>query len=161
MPRLWRIRSDGKCSRFEGGGGYQCMRNAHELYMKWDFMRIFHKLWHIGTKYATHWYQFFTYCEEFVPILHSVKFTKCEICGSTRLQTPKFIRQTWHWCCAWQRAIPESETLCTITTYWAKSTYVRNLGNCGVEWGAPWGANCGNNHFLLLSCILENANQMY
>ena len=27
----------------------------------------------------------FTCCEESVLILHSVKFTKCEICGSTRV----------------------------------------------------------------------------
>ena len=29
------------------------------------------------------WYQFFTRCEKLVPIFHSVKFAKCEICGST------------------------------------------------------------------------------
>ena len=36
-------------------------------------------------KYVTYWYQFFTICEELVPILHSVKFAKCEICGSKKL----------------------------------------------------------------------------
>ena len=36
-------------------------------------------------KSVTYWYQFFTRCEELVPILHGVKFTKCEIYGSTRL----------------------------------------------------------------------------
>ena len=37
-------------------------------------------------KSVTYWYQFFTAREELVPILHDVKFTKCEICGSTRLE---------------------------------------------------------------------------
>ena len=36
-------------------------------------------------KSVTHWYQFFTRCEELVPILHGVKFTKCEIYGLTQL----------------------------------------------------------------------------
>ena len=39
----------------------------------------------IGTKSVTYWYQFFTRSEELVPILHGVKFTKCEIYGSTKL----------------------------------------------------------------------------
>ena len=36
-------------------------------------------------KSVTYWYQFFTAREELVlvPILHDVKFTKCEICGLT------------------------------------------------------------------------------
>ena len=34
-------------------------------------------------KSVTYWYQFFTAREELVPILHDVKFTKCEIYGST------------------------------------------------------------------------------
>ena len=34
---------------------------------------------------VAHWYQFYTCCEESVPIVHSVKFTKCEIYGSTML----------------------------------------------------------------------------
>ena len=29
----------------------------------------------------------FTRCEELVPIFHSVKFVKCEICGSTKLMS--------------------------------------------------------------------------
>ena len=36
-------------------------------------------------KSMTYWYQFFTRCEELVPILLGVKFTKCEIYGSTLL----------------------------------------------------------------------------
>ena len=39
-------------------------------------------------KSVTYWYQFFTRCEELVPILHGVKFTKCEIYGSTVLSVP-------------------------------------------------------------------------
>ena len=39
----------------------------------------------IGMKSVTYWYQFFTRCEELVPILHGVKFTKSEIYGSTAL----------------------------------------------------------------------------
>ena len=37
-------------------------------------------------KNVTYWYQFFTRCKELVPIFHSVKFAKCENCGSTGLQ---------------------------------------------------------------------------
>ena len=36
-------------------------------------------------KSVTYWYQFFTRGEELVPIIHDVKFTKCEIYGSTKL----------------------------------------------------------------------------
>ena len=36
-------------------------------------------------KSVTYWYHFFTRAEELVPIIYSVKFTKCEIYGSTRL----------------------------------------------------------------------------
>ena len=42
-------------------------------------------LWDIGMKSVTYWYQFFTRGEELVPIIHGVKFTKCEIYGSTQL----------------------------------------------------------------------------
>ena len=43
-------------------------------------------LTYFGMKNVTYWYQFFTRCKELVPIFHSVKFAKCEICGSTGLQ---------------------------------------------------------------------------
>ena len=44
-------------------------------------------------KSVTYWYQFFTAREELVPILHDVKFTKCEIYGSTEpSQASKGIR---------------------------------------------------------------------
>ena len=44
-------------------------------------------------KYVTYWYQFFTRCEELVPIFHSVKLAECEICGSTLLS----IRTQYSW----------------------------------------------------------------
>ena len=71
------LESNAKCSRFGGGGGY-CIsvRNTHVCYMKHDLVRIFHKVWYVGTKYATCWYQFPACCEESVPIIHSLKFTK-------------------------------------------------------------------------------------
>ena len=43
-----------------------------------------HKMQNIGMKYVMYWCQFFTRCEELVPIFHSVKFAKCEICGLTK-----------------------------------------------------------------------------
>ena len=39
-------------------------------------------------KYVTYWYEFFTRCEELVPVFHSVKFAKCEICDSTEHTLP-------------------------------------------------------------------------
>ena len=62
------------------------MRNTHVCYLKFDFVCIFHKVCDIGTKYLTYWSQFFTCCEELVPIIHGVN-AKCEICGSTRLSS--------------------------------------------------------------------------
>ena len=47
----------------------------------------FHKMWNIGMKYVTYWYQFFTRCEELVQIVHGVKFAKC-VCGLIRLAIP-------------------------------------------------------------------------
>ena len=38
-------------------------------------------------KSVIYWYQFFTAREELVPVLHVVKFTKCEICGSTEVSS--------------------------------------------------------------------------
>ena len=75
------------------GGNLSMWGNTHVCCMKFDFVGIFHKVWDIGTKYVAHWYHFprhfFMCCEELVPILHSMKFAKCEICDSTRLR-PKF-----------------------------------------------------------------------
>ena len=87
------IKSCRVCEEFEsntkyssfGGGYFINVRNTHVCYMEFDFVRILHKVCDIGTKYMTYWYQFSTCCEELVPILHSVKFTKYEICGSTEL----------------------------------------------------------------------------
>ena len=59
------------------------MKNTHVCYLKFDFVRIFHKVKDIGMKYVTYWYRFFMYCEELVPIFHNVKVAKSEICGST------------------------------------------------------------------------------
>ena len=47
--------------------------NTHVCYMKFDFVRIFHKVLDIGTKYVTYWYQFCTCCQDLEPILHSMK----------------------------------------------------------------------------------------
>ena len=53
-----------------GGGGYFInVKNTHVCYMKFDFVRILTSV--------RYWYEI---CE--MPILHRVKFTKCEICGS-------------------------------------------------------------------------------
>ena len=43
-------------------------------------------------KYVTYWYQFFTGCEELVPICHGVKLAKCEICGSTMLHSKSSVQ---------------------------------------------------------------------
>ena len=74
-----------------GGGHFINVRNTHVCYIKFDFVRIFYKVRDIGTKYVTYWYQFFTCCEELVPILHSVK---CELCGSTVLAAVVSVAQS-------------------------------------------------------------------
>ena len=80
------LESNAKCSRTGSILSMWGIRMyATRIYMKFDFLRIFYKVWEIDTKYVTYWYQFYTCCEWLVPILHSVKFTKCEICGSTEL----------------------------------------------------------------------------
>ena len=86
LTKLWRIEIECKMQQIGGGGGafYQCEEYARMLYKFW-LLHFFHKVWDIGTKYVAYVYQFFTWCEELLPILHSVKFTKCEICGSTKL----------------------------------------------------------------------------
>ena len=61
--------------------------------MKFDFVRIFHKIRDIGAKYVTYWYQISTCCEELVPILHNVKF-KSEIAvqqSKTRMLSRRLI----------------------------------------------------------------------
>ena len=64
--------SNAQCSRF--CGDFINVRNTNVRYMKFDFVRIFHKLSDIGTKDVTYWYQCFTCCAELVPLLHSVKY---------------------------------------------------------------------------------------
>ena len=49
------------------------------------------KYWYENVTYC---YQFFTRCEELVPIFHSVKFVKCEICGSTAVAGSSLIGVT-------------------------------------------------------------------
>ena len=47
------------------------------------YVRIFHKVRYWYGIYVTYRYHFFARCEQLVQILHSLKFAKCEICGST------------------------------------------------------------------------------
>ena len=80
---MWRIGIDKK------GKKIGCILSMWRIRMNAIcFLRtcvILTHLWDIGMKSVTYWYQFFTAREELVPILHDVKFTKCEICGSTEL----------------------------------------------------------------------------
>ena len=55
-----------------GGGLYQCEKYAC-MHMKFDFVRISHKMRNIGTKYMTNWNHFFAWCQEWVSILHRMK----------------------------------------------------------------------------------------
>ena len=85
--KLWytceELELNAKCSSFVRY--FIDVRNMHDCYMKFDYMRISftrEKYWY---EILTYWYQFFTRCEELVPILHRLKFTKCEMYGSTML----------------------------------------------------------------------------
>ena len=51
------------------------VRNMHDCYRQFDYMRI-------SLTREKYWYEI---RDVLVPILHGVKFTKCEIYGSTRL----------------------------------------------------------------------------
>ena len=65
-----------------GGGGrvfYRCEDCEHMLTYNFTTCANFTKCEKIGMKYVTHWYQFFTRCEELVPIFHSVKLMICEM----------------------------------------------------------------------------------
>ena len=67
------------------GGGYLInVRKTHVWNIKVDFVRNLHKVWDIGTSYVTYWYRFFHVLWGIGTHLHSVKFTKCEICGWTK-----------------------------------------------------------------------------
>ena len=69
------------CSRFFFGGGgeggvgsyFINVSNMHVCYIKFDFVRIIHKMWDIGTKYVVYWNQIFTCCEELVPFVPIVR----------------------------------------------------------------------------------------
>ena len=82
VTKLWRIGIECKMQQI-WGVFYQCGEYACMLFEIW-ICAYFNKVRDIGTKYVTYWYQFFTCCEYLVPILHSVKLTKCGICGSTK-----------------------------------------------------------------------------
>ena len=59
-----------------GGGGYfSDVRNMHDSCMKFDYVRISHT-------HRKYWYQI---RDVLVPILHGVKYSKCEIYGSTQV----------------------------------------------------------------------------
>ena len=77
--KLWRI----ECKMQQIWGYFINVRNAHVCYMHiWKFAYF--------SQSVRYWYEIcdvvvpiFHVLWELVPILHSVKFTKCEICGST------------------------------------------------------------------------------
>ena len=83
------------------------MQNAADLGEFLSMWRIrIHAIWNLtwclfsqSVRYwyemVTYWYQFFTVCDDMVPILYSVKFTKCEICGSTEHTEPDFATKLW------------------------------------------------------------------
>ena len=50
------------------GGGFINVKNMHVCYMKFDIVRISHKMRNIGTKYMTNWNHFFAWCQEWVSI---------------------------------------------------------------------------------------------
>ena len=79
------LESNAKCDSFEGY--FIDVRNMHDCYMKFDKCVFLSHVRNIGMKSVTYGYQFFTRSEELLPILHGVKFTKCEIYGSTKLRT--------------------------------------------------------------------------
>ena len=75
-------------------------------------------------QYVTYWYQFFTRCEKLVPIFHSVKFGKCEICGSTQHIDTYFPILTalaalflWLYLVAFEAPITRLLRLCSIVQF--------------------------------------------
>ena len=78
----------------------------------------------IGMKSVTYWYQFFTRCEELVPILHGVKFTKCEIYGSIEL-TDVYIFQ--HKCFSTERGPKEGRNRDKISPVNLSKFQISNL----------------------------------
>ena len=82
--KLWyaceELESNAKCSSF--GGYFIDVRNMHDCYMKFDYVRI-------SLSREKYWCEIRDVpirCEDLVPILHGMKFTKCEIYGSKGLK---------------------------------------------------------------------------
>ena len=80
------LESNAKCSTLWGWrvGYFIAVTNMHDCYMKFDYVRI-------SLTRGKYWYEIrdvlvpiLQRCKELVPILHGVKFTKCEIYGSTK-----------------------------------------------------------------------------
>ena len=108
----------------------------HDCYMKFDYMRSSltrEKYWYM--KSVTYWYQFFTRYEELVPILHGVKFTKCEIYGSTMLREVYTDTEVKYFCkyllfrlCVLIRAFyvikPYFEIICTVDSRYFDFAYL-------------------------------------
>ena len=59
--------------RMQTAAAFIDVRNMHDCYMKFDYVRI-------SLTLEKYWYEI---CDVLVPILHGVKFTKVEIYGST------------------------------------------------------------------------------
>ena len=66
---MWRIGIECKMQRVWGSSLSIWRLRMHATY-NFTYVRKFHKMWNIGMKYmyVTYWYQFFTRCEELVPI---------------------------------------------------------------------------------------------
>ena len=81
--KLWYVKNWNRMQNSAAlGVFYRCEEYALLLHATCAFLSHMRD---IGMKSVTYWYQFFTRSEELVPILHGVKFTKCEIYGSTAL----------------------------------------------------------------------------
>ena len=94
MQSMWRIRIECKTNKIfgrgGGGGGGILSMWGKRINAIWNLTLcvfltkceiLVWNTWRI-------WYNFFTCCEESVPTLLSVKFAKCESCGSTQQPKP-------------------------------------------------------------------------
>ena len=80
-------------------------------------------------KPLTYWYQFFTAREELVQILHGVKFTKCEIYGSTELYQSMLLYNARNTGCAFDAClINQLANLHSVTL-----RYLVLMLNCAVD----------------------------
>ena len=76
------LESNAKCSRFGGISSMWVIR----MHAKWNLILcVFFLKCEILVRNMAYWYQFFTCYEDLVLIIHSGIFTRCEICGSTKL----------------------------------------------------------------------------